>query len=194
MSGFARNTFAKYNPRETLMKQLHSLINYVCLLMRSHCSMPWLEFRIPHLPPSIPSHFPQLSWIRRLIYPGTCARGFISCSVSVLINVRGLLTCLTPNGTLCLLWQNGKVESVTCFDTGVTGLLGACLCVCYCVTMVALHMFMQLKGRSTQTVRFLMHSCLRNRSYNESIFLSTHILTEVARLHSQRLLEDTLRP
>lgn len=130
MSGFAKNTFAKYNPRETLMKQLHLLINYVCLLMRSHCSMSWLEFRIPHLLPSILSHFPQLSWIRRLIYPGTCARGFISCSVSVLINVRGLLTCLTPNGTLCLLWQNGKVESVTCFDTGVTGLLGACLCVC----------------------------------------------------------------
>ncbi len=88
-------------------------------------------FSLPRLLPSMLSHFPQLSWIRRLIYPDTCARGFISCSVSVLINVRGLLTCLTPDGTVCLLWQNGKVESVTCFDTGVTGLLGAaCTSVC----------------------------------------------------------------
>ncbi len=104
----------------------------ICFLMRSHCSMSWLEFSLPRLLPSILSHFPQLSWIRRLIYPDTCTRGFISCSVSVLINVRGLLTCLTPDGTLCLLWQNGKVESVTCFDTGVTGLLGARLCVLLC--------------------------------------------------------------
>lgn len=146
-----------------LADQLCMSFNEITLLY-----MSWLEYRLPRLLFSILSHFPQLSWIRRLIYPGTCARGFISCSVSVLINVRGLLTCLTPDDTLCLLWQNGKVGSVTCFDTGVTGLLGACLCVCCCVTMAALHMFMQLKGRgkgsSTQTVQFLMNSCLRNRS------------------------------
>ncbi len=136
--------------------------------MRSHCSMSWLMFSLPRLLPSMLSHFPQLSWIRRLIYPDTCARGFISCSVSVLINVRGLLTCLTPDGTVCLLWQNGKVESVTCFDTGVTGLLGAPCTVCVCCCVAALHMFMQFKDRSrssnARAVRFLMHSCLRNRS------------------------------
>lgn len=136
--------------------------------MRSHCSMSWLEFSLPRLLPSILSHFPQLSWIRRLIYPDTCARGFISCSVSVLINVRGLLTCLTPDGTLCLLWQNGKVESVTCFDTGVAGLIGTRLCVLLCnySCFACVHAIQRREkgSRSTRAVRFLMHSCLRNRS------------------------------
>lgn len=153
---------------------------------------------LPRLVASKLSHFPQLSWIRRWIYPGTCARGFISCSVCVLISVRGLLTCLTPDDTLCLLWQNGKVESVTCFDTGVTGLLAAQLCVFLCnYSCFAYFHAVQRWGKgnssSTQAVWILMHNCLRNTSTMNPSPLSTHILTVRGWLHSYRLLADMLQ-
>lgn len=189
MSGFKRNTGVHRKAllsNKTSGKSLRSsciIPDKLCiwLLMRSHFSMSWLEFRLPCLLPLL-SHFPQLSWIRGMIYLGTCARGFISCSLSVLINGRGLLTCLTPDGTLCLLWHNSAGEERDMFwhrrDRGVRGHARVAvrlwmLCICLCNSEIEKWMGRLEKTNNSAISHALL---LEKYFYVKCVLLSTDML------------------